>query len=79
MAKRSEHSVKPDSILEEISKKRFVPIYFLSGEEDWYFDLIIDEIINNAVDKNTRSFNFDFCMARILRQRIYFRLLQVIR
>ena len=60
MALKSENKISADTLSDDLIKKRFHPIYFLIGDEDWYFDFICDEIIKHAVDKNTSSFNFDF-------------------
>lgn len=46
-----------DQILLDLKRKIFKPIYFLSGEEAYYIDLISDYIENNALDEADREFN----------------------
>ena len=46
-----------DQILSDIHKKNFAPIYFLTGEEPYFIDMISDTIENEALDEADRSFN----------------------
>ena len=46
-----------DQILSEIHKKNFAPIYFLTGEEPYFIDMISDTIENEALDEADRAFN----------------------
>lgn len=46
-----------EQILNDLKRKIFKPIYFLSGEEAYYIDLISDYIENNALDEADREFN----------------------
>lgn len=46
-----------DQILAEIHKKQFAPIYFLTGEEPYFIDMISDTIENEALDEADRAFN----------------------
>lgn len=46
-----------DQILLDLKRKIFKPIYFLSGEEPYYIDVISDYIENNALSENDREFN----------------------
>ena len=46
-----------DQILSEIHKKNFAPIYFLTGEESYFIDMISDTIENEALDEADRAFN----------------------
>ena len=46
-----------DQILSEIHKKQFAPIYFLTGEEPYFIDMISDSIENEALDEADRAFN----------------------
>ena len=46
-----------DQILFEIHKKNFAPIYFLTGEEPYFIDMISDTIENEALDEADRAFN----------------------
>ncbi len=46
-----------DQILLDLKRKIFKPVYFLSGEEAYYIDIISDYIENNALDEADREFN----------------------
>ena len=46
-----------DQILAEIHKKQFAPVYFLTGEEPYFIDMISDTIENEALDEADRAFN----------------------
>ncbi|MBR0178666.1 MAG: DNA polymerase III subunit delta [Bacteroidales bacterium] len=46
-----------DQILAEIHKKQLAPVYFLTGEEPYFIDLISDAIENEALDEADRAFN----------------------
>jgi DNA polymerase III subunit delta len=46
-----------NQILLDLKRKIFKPIYFLSGEEPYYIDLISDYIENNALEEADREFN----------------------
>ena len=46
-----------DQILSDIHKKNFAPIYFLTGEEPYFIDMISDTIENEALDEADRAFN----------------------
>ncbi len=51
--------MKYKEIINEIDKKIFHPIYFLSGEEDFYIDLICDYISKNILTTEEKEFNFN--------------------
>lgn len=44
-------------ILTDLKRKIFKPVYFLSGEEAYYIDLISDYIEKNVLDENEQEFN----------------------
>ncbi len=46
-----------DQILSDIQKKKFAPIYFLTGDEPYFIDMISDAIENEALDEADRAFN----------------------
>ena len=46
-----------DQILSDIHKKNFAPIYFLTGDEPYFIDMISDTIENEALDEADRAFN----------------------
>ncbi|MBW6482906.1 MAG: DNA polymerase III subunit delta [Vicingaceae bacterium] len=45
------------SILKDLKNKVYHPIYFLSGEEPYYIDLISDYIEKNVLDETEKEFN----------------------
>ena len=44
-------------ILTDLKRKIFKPVYFLSGDEAYYIDLISDYIEKNALDESEQEFN----------------------
>ena len=46
-----------DQILNEIHQKQFAPIYFLTGDEPYFIDMISDTIENEGLDEADRAFN----------------------
>ncbi|MEM6644248.1 MAG: DNA polymerase III subunit delta [Bacteroidota bacterium] len=50
-------SVEYTTILKQIEKNNFSPIYFLQGEETFFIDTIVKAIEENALDPTQRSFN----------------------
>ncbi|MFO0322837.1 MAG: DNA polymerase III subunit delta [Bacteroidota bacterium] len=46
-----------NQILTDLKRKIFKPIYFLSGEEAYYIDLISDYIEKNVLDESEKEFN----------------------
>ncbi|MER2998173.1 DNA polymerase III subunit delta [Pontibacter populi] len=46
-----------ESILEQLQKRNFAPVYFLQGEEPYYIDLISDYIEANALQEHEKGFN----------------------
>ena len=46
-----------NQILTDLKRKIFKPVYFLSGEEAYYIDLISDYIEKNVLDENEQEFN----------------------
>jgi len=49
--------VKFDQIMSELQQKKFHPIYFLSGEEEYFIDAISDFIEKNVLDEAEKEFN----------------------
>ena len=47
----------PDSVLEELKRNKYAPVYFLQGEESYFIDIIADYIERNALPEADRSFN----------------------
>ena len=46
-----------NKIILDLKRRIFKPIYFLSGEEAYYIDLVSDYIEHNVLDENDREFN----------------------
>ncbi len=46
-----------EQILSDIHKKRFAPVYFLTGEEPYFIDMISDIIENEVLEESDRAFN----------------------
>jgi DNA polymerase-3 subunit delta len=47
-----------DSIITELSKKQYHPLYLLMGDEPYYIDQITDYITKNVMSEAEKSFNF---------------------
>ncbi len=56
MAKKSP-TAEYTSIIADIRRQEFKPVYLLMGEEPYYIDLITDEIVKNALADSERDFN----------------------
>ena len=50
-------SLSADSILAQLQKRQFAPVYFLQGEEPYYIDQISDWIEQHALPEHEKSFN----------------------
>jgi DNA polymerase III subunit delta len=44
-------------ILQDLKNKVYHPVYFLSGEESYYIDVVADFIEHNVLDENEKEFN----------------------
>jgi DNA polymerase III subunit delta len=55
-----------NSIIQDLKQGKYKPIYFLSGEEPYYIDIISDYIENNAINESLRDFNQSILYARDL-------------
>lgn len=51
-------------IIGDLKKKKFSPIYFLSGEEPYFIDLIADYAEKNILDETEREFNLSVLYGR---------------
>ncbi|CAG5069136.1 putative protein YqeN [Dyadobacter sp. CECT 9623] len=47
----------PDSILKDIKQKKYLPIYFLHGDEPYYIDSIAEELEKRIVPESEKGFN----------------------
>ncbi len=45
------------AILSDLKNKKYKPVYFLSGEEPYFIDLISDYIEKNVLDESEKEFN----------------------
>ncbi len=50
-----------DTLIEEIHRGVFHPVYLLMGEEAFYPDLVCKEIIANCIDESSKDFNELIC------------------
>ena len=58
MAKQSIDTVSQfNNIIASIAKQEFKPVYILMGEEPYYIDIILDNIIEHALTPQERDFN----------------------
>jgi len=55
MAKKEQLSF--ETILAQITRKEFRPVYFLMGDESFYIDRITDAILANALKEEEKDFN----------------------
>ncbi len=46
-----------NEIISDLKSKKYKPIYFLSGEETYYIDVISDYIEKNVLDESEKEFN----------------------
>lgn len=46
-----------EQIISELKNKIYRPIYFLTGDENYYIDKITDYIANNVLDETEKTFN----------------------
>ena len=46
-----------DSIISDIKSKKFAPVYFFCGEEDFFIDALTDMIEKNALNDMEKAFN----------------------
>jgi DNA polymerase III subunit delta len=49
--------VEFEQIIQELKKKIYHPVYFLTGEEAYYIDLVSDYIENNVLSEAEKGFN----------------------
>lgn len=46
-----------DGLLADIKARKFSPVYILMGEEPYYNDILLEQIIENALEPHERDFN----------------------
>lgn len=47
-----------DQIISDLKSEKYAPIYFLTGEEPYYIDIVTNYITNNILTEEEKSFNF---------------------
>ncbi|HPI71457.1 MAG TPA: DNA polymerase III subunit delta, partial [Tenuifilaceae bacterium] len=57
MAKRKSIEESYSEIIGELKKKIYKPVYYLSGDEYYYIDLITDYIVDNVLSESEKAFN----------------------
>ena len=45
------------SLIQQINKKEFKPLYLLQGEEPYYIDMISKALVENVLEEHERDFN----------------------
>jgi DNA polymerase-3 subunit delta len=53
-----------ESLRKDISGRRFVPLYLLMGEEDWFIDQLADLLVDTTLDEASRAFNLTVAYGR---------------
>jgi DNA polymerase-3 subunit delta len=48
---------KIEEILKHFEKKQFSPVYLLTGDENYYIDLLVSKFENEILDETERDFN----------------------
>lgn len=46
-----------EQILSDLNKKQFAPVYFLTGEESYFIDMVSDHIQEHALTETEKTFN----------------------
>ena len=50
-------NVSFDSIMQDLKERKFVPVYYLMGDESYYIDQISDYIAEHVLQPEERDFN----------------------
>lgn len=66
MAAKKTDEISLDDLESSIRQKKFKPLYYFYGDEDYLIDETIKLIINNSLDSSTKSFNLDVVDANSL-------------
>ena len=59
MAKARKEGPSFEELGQSLRRKKFAPLYFFYGEEDFLIEEAIDLLITQALDESTKSFNLD--------------------
>lgn len=66
MAAKKTDEISLDDLESSIRQKKFKPLYYFYGDEDYLIDETIKLIVNNSLDSSTKSFNLDVVDANSL-------------
>lgn len=64
MAKKTSSTLVPSEIMVQLKEKRYMPLYFLYGEEPYYIDQIADYIEQNVLDESEKAFDMQILYGR---------------
>ena len=59
MAKAKREKIDVDGILSSIKQRKFAPVYFFFGEEDYLIEILINAFLESVVPADMRAFNQD--------------------
>ena len=54
---KTEKQITERQLIEDIKAKNFAPVYLITGEENYYIDLVSDFIEKNIIDESMRDFD----------------------
>lgn len=54
---KTEKQITERQLIEDIKAKKFAPVYLITGEENYYIDLVSDFIEKNIIDESMRDFD----------------------
>ena len=57
MAKKRTSVEAYAEIISDLKKKIYKPVYFLTGDESYYIDMIADYIAENVLEESEKAFN----------------------
>jgi len=63
MAKQQQ-TISYRQILADLKEKKYKPVYFLSGEEPYFIDLVANYIADNVLTKSEQDFNQTICYGK---------------
>ncbi|MBP5327259.1 MAG: DNA polymerase III subunit delta [Bacteroidales bacterium] len=54
---KTEKQITERQLIEDIKAKKFAPVYLITGDENYYIDLVSDYIEKNIIDESMRDFD----------------------
>ncbi|MCR5191967.1 MAG: DNA polymerase III subunit delta [Bacteroidales bacterium] len=54
---KTEKQITEKQLIEDIKAKKFAPVYLITGDENYYIDLVSDYIEKNIIDESMRDFD----------------------